>query len=390
MAPRDFNSYGSRRGNHEVMVRGTFANIRLRNRSAPARTLPEGGFTRYLLRGDAGDGRADVDLRRRDALQQRGRRRWSCSPGKEYGTGSSRDWAAKGTRLLGVRAVIAESFERIHRSNLIGMGVLPLQFPDGRERRVAGPDRRGVLLDQRPRRGDGRRAAPPPASVRVTRASASGSEPVEFDARVRIDTPREAEYFRHGGILQYVLRGCSPHESSRRTRSHAASGRAGAGVAAGCCSSCSPRAGPPATRPPRRGLARGRRRVRRRSAPTSIGTAAGARAAPQHGVRGAPRRLLVMGHIDEIGLIVTHIDDEGYLWFRAVGGWDAQILVGQRVMLDTADGTGARAWWARSRSTCCARRSARRSPSIRDLHIDIGARDGDAGARAACGSATSR
>ena len=116
------------------MVRGTFANIRLRNLLGAAGT-PEGGV--HATTSADGARRADVDLRRRDALRAEGRRRWSCSAGKEYGSGSSRDWAAKGTRLLGVRAVIAESFERIHRSNLIGMGVLPLQFPAGESGRVA-------------------------------------------------------------------------------------------------------------------------------------------------------------------------------------------------------------------------------------------------------------
>ena len=120
--PHDFNSYGARRGNHEVMVRGTFANVRLRNQLAPGH---RGRRHRAPARR-----RADVDLRRRDALPGRGRAAVVLA-GKEYGSGSSRDWAAKGPRLLGVRAVIAESYERIHRSNLVGMGVLPLQFPDG-------------------------------------------------------------------------------------------------------------------------------------------------------------------------------------------------------------------------------------------------------------------
>ena len=144
--PRDFNSYGSRRGNHEVMIRGTFANIRLRNRLAPG---TEGGYTRHLPGGE--------QMTIYDAAQ-----RYAADgvpllviAGKEYGSGSSRDWAAKGTALLGVRAVLAESFERIHRSNLIGMGVLPLQFAPGRERRLARPDRRGDLRRPRPSRGRG-------------------------------------------------------------------------------------------------------------------------------------------------------------------------------------------------------------------------------------------
>jgi aconitate hydratase len=199
--PKDFNSYGSRRGNHEVMMRGTFANIRLRNLLGGGEgTLPEGGFTRYLADGSAeqlsiydaamrymGEG---IDL--------------VVLAGKEYGSGSSRDWAAKGTKLLGVRAVIAESFERIHRSNLVGMGVLPLQFPDGQSAASLGlsGEESFSIAGLAAAMADG---GGPPREVRV-KAHLSALERVEFDARVRIDTPREAEYFRHGGILQYVLR----------------------------------------------------------------------------------------------------------------------------------------------------------------------------------------
>jgi aconitate hydratase len=186
--PRDFNSYGSRRGNHEVMTRGTFANVRLRN----ALVDREGGFTRHFPDGEemaiydaamryAADGVPLVVL-----------------AGKEYGSGSSRDWAAKGTLLLGVRAVIAESFERIHRSNLIGMGVLPLQFADGETAEGLGLSGEEVFdvsdLD------DGEAKA-----VTVT-AKRDGGDPVSFEARVRLDTPNEVLYFRHGGILQRVLR----------------------------------------------------------------------------------------------------------------------------------------------------------------------------------------
>ncbi len=198
VAPRDFNSYGSRRGNHEVMMRGTFANIRLRNQLAPG---TEGGVTRHLPEGkqisiyDAAMKYADEGVP------------LVVLAGKEYGSGSSRDWAAKGTKLLGVRAVIAESFERIHRSNLVGMGVLPLQFPDGESAFSLGlsgeetfsldgiADAVGAVEGGR----GGRQL------VRV-RAGRDGADAIEFEARVRIDTPREAEYFRHGGILQYVLR----------------------------------------------------------------------------------------------------------------------------------------------------------------------------------------
>jgi aconitate hydratase len=201
VAPRDFNSYGSRRGNHEVMMRGTFANIRLRNLLAADRgALPEGGWTRDLADG-SGEQMSIYDAAMRYIE--------SDIPlvvlaGREYGSGSSRDWAAKGTRLLGVRAVLAESFERIHRSNLVGMGVLPLQFPDGQsaaELGLTGEETLSItgLADAMVGGGG------PPEHVHV-RAEREGAAPVEFDALVRIDTPREADYFRHGGILQYVLR----------------------------------------------------------------------------------------------------------------------------------------------------------------------------------------
>jgi len=185
----DFNSYGSRRGNHEVMIRGTFANIRLRNQIAPG---TEGGYTRDFTRDGAVTTVYDAALNYAAAGT-----RLVILAGTEYGTGSSRDWAAKGTALLGVRAVIARSYERIHRSNLIGMGVLPLQFPAGESADSLGLtgeesfDVTGVEA-----LGDG----PLPPTVRV-RAGA-----VEFAAEVRIDTPREADYYRHGGILHYVLR----------------------------------------------------------------------------------------------------------------------------------------------------------------------------------------
>jgi aconitate hydratase len=189
VSPTDFNSYGSRRGNHEVMIRGTFANIRLRNQLAPG---TEGGLTRHLPDGTqmsiysaamryADDGVPLVIL-----------------AGKEYGSGSSRDWAAKGTFLLGVRAVLAESFERIHRSNLVGMGVLPLQFREGdsvEKLGLSGEETfditglEGLAAD-----------APLPSELAVKAGTQS------FSVRLRIDTPKEADYYRHGGILQYVLR----------------------------------------------------------------------------------------------------------------------------------------------------------------------------------------
>jgi aconitate hydratase len=186
---KEFNSYGSRRGNHEVMMRGTFANIRLRNLLAPG---TEGGWTRHLPSGE--------QLSIYDAAM-----RYQAEgvplivfAGKEYGAGSSRDWAAKGTALLGVRAVIAESFERIHRSNLIGMGVLSLQFDPGETAASLGLsgeetfDIEGLGLQRT-------------AEVKVTATAADGSQK-SFMARVRIDTPKEQDYFVHGGILHYVLR----------------------------------------------------------------------------------------------------------------------------------------------------------------------------------------
>jgi len=194
VAPADFNSYGARRGNHEVMMRGTFANIRLRNLlGGPDRErLPEGGFTLHLPDGeqlpiyDAAMRYAQEDV----PLVVLG--------GKDYGAGSSRDWAAKGARLLGVRAVIAESFERIHRSNLVGMGVLPLQFAPGEGAAALGLT--GEELFEIEGIAEPLRAGERPASASVT---ADGRR---FEVRVRIDTPMELEYFRHGGILQYVLR----------------------------------------------------------------------------------------------------------------------------------------------------------------------------------------
>ena len=191
IAPSAFNSFGSRRGNHEVMVRGTFGNIRLRNRLAPG---TEGGWTDLLPGGER--------LTIYDAAQ---RYRAAGVPllviaGKEYGTGSSRDWAAKGTALLGVRAVIAESYERIHRSNLAGMGVLPLQFPDGVTPASIGLDGRetydveGLSAGLSPRQ-----------KIRVTATAADGTRRV-FEAISRLDTPGEVDYYRHGGILPFVLR----------------------------------------------------------------------------------------------------------------------------------------------------------------------------------------
>jgi len=196
--PKDFNSYGSRRGNHEVMMRGTFANIRLRNLLAPG---TEGGVTIHVPSGE--------QMSIYDAAV---RYKTEDTPlvviaGREYGTGSSRDWAAKGTMLLGVKAVIAESFERIHRSNLIGMGVLPLEFASGESAQSLGLTGREVfdITGFAAASAAGAPQTRGPRTVRV-QATPPGGKPIEFDARVRIDTPKEQEYFQHGGILHYVLR----------------------------------------------------------------------------------------------------------------------------------------------------------------------------------------
>ena len=187
--PVDFNSYGSRRGNHEVMMRGTFANIRLRNQLAPG---TEGGWTRHQP-GDEQMSIYDAALKYQSAGTP-----LVVLAGTEYGTGSSRDWAAKGTMLLGVKAVIAKSYERIHRSNLIGMGVLPLQFMDGEGADTLGLTGKEVFDIE----GHADAAAD---TVNVT-ATPDGGEPLRFKAKVRIDTPKERDYFEHGGILHYVLR----------------------------------------------------------------------------------------------------------------------------------------------------------------------------------------
>jgi len=191
---KDYNSFGSRRGNHEVMVRGTFANIRLRNQLVDE----QGGYTRDFTQ----EGAPQAYIY--DAAMNYAEKNIPLVviAGKEYGTGSSRDWAAKGTNLLGVKAVIAESFERIHRSNLIGMGVLPLQFPEGQSHESLGLDGTETFtLTGITEFNNGEI----PATVHV-KAEKDGADAVEFDAVVRVDTPGEAEYFRHGGILQYVLR----------------------------------------------------------------------------------------------------------------------------------------------------------------------------------------
>jgi aconitate hydratase len=189
VAPKDFNSYGSRRGNHEVMMRGTFANIRLRNLLAPG---TEGGWTRHMPDGE------QMSIYDAAMSYQQAGTPLLVIAGKEYGAGSSRDWAAKGTALLGVKAVIAESYERIHRSNLIGMGVAPLQFLDGENAESLGLTGEEIFDIE----GLGRERVD---RVKVSARDADGKE-TRFEARVRIDTPKEQEYFVNGGILHFVLR----------------------------------------------------------------------------------------------------------------------------------------------------------------------------------------
>ncbi|MBU1526835.1 MAG: aconitate hydratase AcnA [Alphaproteobacteria bacterium] len=188
--PLDFNSYGARRGNHEVMMRGTFANIRIRNRMTPE---IEGGVTKHFPSGEV------MSIYDAAMRYQAEGRPLVVFAGKEYGTGSSRDWAAKGTRLLGVRAVIAQSFERIHRSNLIGMGVLPLQFTEGQSWQTLGLDGSEVISIE------GLTTLTPRSTVTVKIVHADGRVD-EVATRCRIDTVNELEYYQHGGILQYVLR----------------------------------------------------------------------------------------------------------------------------------------------------------------------------------------
>jgi aconitate hydratase len=191
VSPRDFNSYGSRRGNDQVMTRGTFANIRLRNLLAPG---TEGGWTTHLPSGEV------VPIFEASRRYQKSSIPTIVLGGKDYGMGSSRDWAAKGTLLLGSKAVIAESFERIHRSNLVGMGVLPLQFAAGENVAalgLTGKESYTIHLDEDELK--------PGMLIKVDLTDANG-ETRQLHVRSRIDTPIEVEYYRHGGILAYVLR----------------------------------------------------------------------------------------------------------------------------------------------------------------------------------------
>jgi aconitate hydratase len=196
VSPADFNSYGARRGNDDVMVRGTFANIRLRNRLAPG---TEGGWTRHLPDGE------QMTIFDASVRYQADGIPLLVLAGKEYGSGSSRDWAAKGPRLLGIRAVIAESYERIHRSNLVGMGVLPLQFKPGESAQSLGLTGEEVYsIEGLPQWIASR--FDPGRELAVTALADGAGAPRRFMVSVRIDTPQEIRYYEHGGILPYVLR----------------------------------------------------------------------------------------------------------------------------------------------------------------------------------------
>jgi aconitate hydratase len=193
--PADFNSYGARRGNHEVMIRGTFANVRLKNKLAPG---TEGGVTRHLPDG------APMSIYDASVMYKTEGVPLLVLAGKEYGSGSSRDWAAKGPALLGIKFVIAESYERIHRSNLVGMGVLPLQFQPGENPDSLGLNGEEIYDLEGLTEAIGKKFAPG-TCVTVKAKKADGSVK-SFQAIVRIDTPQEVLYYQHGGILQYVLR----------------------------------------------------------------------------------------------------------------------------------------------------------------------------------------
>jgi len=195
VAPKDFNSYGSRRGNHEVMMRGTFANVRLRNKLTPE---IEGGYTLHMPSGESMS-IFDAAMKYRDEGVP-----LVILAGREYGTGSSRDWAAKGPALLGVRAVIAQSYERIHRSNLVGMGVAPLELVDGQSADGLGLD--GHEVFEISGLAEGVESGFAGGRTVTVKATKEGGETVDFQARVRLDTPQEIAYYKHGGILQYVLR----------------------------------------------------------------------------------------------------------------------------------------------------------------------------------------
>ena len=200
----DFNSYGSRRGNHQVMMRGTFANVRIKNEMAEG---TEGGFTTHVPSGEVMP-IFDAAMKYKEKGTP-----LVVIAGKEYGSGSSRDWAAKGTLLLGVKAVICESFERIHRSNLVGMGVLPLTFAEGDTRETLGLTGFEEYAIEDLDVGNSNQA-----TVVATDGNGEDGEETRFKVRVRLDTPKEVEYYKHGGILHYVLRqlaGTDPADAKR-------------------------------------------------------------------------------------------------------------------------------------------------------------------------------
>ena len=280
--------------------------------------------------------------------------------GKEYGSGSSRDWAAKGTRLLGVRAVIAESYERIHRSNLVGMGVLPLQFDDGDSAESLGLT----------------------GEEEFSITGIDGGEAKEVDCprrRQGVQGPRAHRHAEGGPVLQ-----------ARRDPPVRAARAAGRAKLPGFM------AVPETLRklltaPGPSGYEQAPAAVFREAAAAFAEIThdtVGSTVARVKGTGDGPF-VAVVGHIDEIGLIVHHIDDDGFLWFTGVGGWDPVILVGQRVEISTRDGPRRRAWWARSRSTCSRRRSARRRRSSRTCTSTSAPRTATTRARW-CASATSR
>ena len=288
--------------------------------------------------------------------------------GKEYGSGSSRDWAAKGTKLLGVRAVIAESYERIHRSNLVGMGVLPLQFPAGESAASLGLTGEELIS----------------ISGLADAMAAGGGPPGEVAVRRRAPRWRAARVFRQSADRHAPGGGLLPPRRHPAIRPEGASG-----------------AMSPAAKKTRRTKAvptpalllemlKARGPSGYETAPAAVWRAGAkefaevstdlvgtplALVAPRKGGKGQARRLVVMGHIDEIGLIVTHIDDDGFLWFGEVGGWDPQILVGQRIILDTRKGP-VKGIVGRKPIHLLRAEERKKVPEIRDLHIDIGARDG--------------
>ncbi len=308
---KDFNSYGSRRGNHEVMVRGTFANIRLRNQMAP-------GTRGWLHPATCPTATRRRSTTPRSATRRRGSR-CSCSRASEYGSGSSRDWAAKGTKLLGVRAVIAESYERIHRSNLVGMGVLPLQYLDGDSAESLG------LTGEEEFSITGVDGEAKEVTVRA--------DDKEFKARVRIDTPKEVSTTSTAASC----RSCSDSSWRRRWRFRRP------------CAGCSLQPARPGRAGAGRGVPRRGVSVRRRGHATTP-SARRSRACP---ARAGGKSVAIVGHIDEIGLIVPHIDDEGLLCGSPASAAGTRSCSSASAWTSPRAAASSPASWARSRSTSC-------------------------------------